>query len=159
MITRCVIGATVVTMILIGMGWPALEQTLAQIQLPQMPQILQMPQIPEMGTLATPSTPVITTPRPGAMLASPISVKGTTSSGAKVTATAILQVPVPFTSVTSRLAETTTNADAKGNWEASLSYRIPMKVSGAEVVIKAVAANTVTGQKSAAAQVVIKPRQ
>lgn len=153
MITRCVIGATVVTMILIGMGWPALEQTLAQIQLPQ------MPQIPQMGTLATPSTPVITTPRPGATLASPISVKGTTSSGAKVTATATLQMRVPFTSVTSRLAETTTNADAKGNWQASLSYSIPMKVSGAEVVIKAVAANTVTGQKSAAAQVVIKPRQ
>jgi hypothetical protein len=133
--------------------FPALDYATAQVQLPQ------MPQIPENGALVPPATPVIVAPRPGATLAPPITVKGTTSGRAKVTVTATLQLRVPLTAIDSRLAETTTNADAKGNWQVSLSYTIPVRVTGAEVVIKAVAANPVTGQKSAEAQVVIKPRR
>ena len=149
--TRALVAVLVV--ILSALSFPVLDRVIAQVQLPQ------MPQIPEKGALVPPTTPVITAPKPGVTLAPPITVKGTTSGRAKVTVTATLQLRVPLTAIDSNLAETTTNADAKGNWQVSLSYRIPVRVSGAEVVIKAVAANPVTGQKSSEAQVIIKPRR
>jgi hypothetical protein len=145
--------AVVFVAVMIAWSYSVLDHAIAQVQLPQ------IPQIPEKGALVPPATPVIKAPRPGATLAPPITVRGTTSGRAKVTVTASLQLRVPLTSIDSSLAETTTNADAKGNWQVSLSYRIPVNVQGAEVVIKAVAANPVTGQKSAEAQVVIKPRR
>jgi hypothetical protein len=143
---------SLVVAMLIALVYAAPDRVAAQVSLPQ------IPQIPEKGALTPPATPVITSPKPGVTLASPITVRGTTSSRAKVTVTATLQVRVPLTAVDSRLAETTTNADVKGKWQVTLSYRIPVRVTGAEVVIKAVAANPVTGQKSAEAQVVIKPK-
>jgi hypothetical protein len=143
---------SLVVAMLIAFVFAAPDRVAAQVSLPQ------IPQIPEKGALTPPATPVITSPKPGVTLASPITVRGTTSARAKVTVSATLQVRVPLTAVDSRLAETTTNADANGKWQVSLSYRIPVKVTGAEVVIKAVAANPVTGQKSAEAQVVIKPK-
>ena len=145
--------AVVLVAVIIAWLYPVPGRVTAQVQLPQ------MPQIPEKGALVPPATPVITAPKPGVTLAPPITVRGTTSGRAKVTVTATLQLRVPLTAIDSNLAETTTNADAKGNWQASLSYRIPVRVQGAEVVIKAVAVNPVTGQKSAEAQVVIKPRR
>lgn len=124
----------------------------AQIQVPQ------VPQIPSQNALNTPTTPVITQPKAGVFVTSPIVVKGTTSPQAKVTVTATLQVPVQVTSVVQKLAEQTTDADAKGNWQVSLSYQILVKVANPQIIIEAVAKNSVTGAKSQSAKLAVKPR-
>lgn len=131
-----------------------LQGEVAQIQLPQ------IPNIPKEGALVTPKTPTITRPRPGVAVRSPILVKGTTSPDAKVTVTATLQVPVPLTSLDQRLGEASTTADGKGNWQVTLAFSSQMLVKSkdAQIILEAVAANPLTGTKSQATKVALKPR-
>ncbi len=126
--------------------------TIAQVQLPN------IPKVPSQGALNPPKTPTITQPRAGAVVKPPITIAGTTSPDAKVTVTATLSVAVPLTSVQQKLGEATATADEKGKWRVVLAFenQTLIKSKEAQVILEAVAANTLTGQKSDKAKVVVK---
>jgi hypothetical protein len=122
----------------------------------QMPQI---PQIPGNIQVGVPATPTIILPKAGALVKSPILVKGTTTKDAKVKVTAtIAATTIPVSGLSRQLGNAQTTADAKGVWQVSIAYTIPLKVSGVKIIIEAVAVNALTGQASGAAKVEVVPK-
>lgn len=159
-------------------GWPVLRAALCagliwtgvggarvataqSVQMPQMPQLPQLPSAPNVpsvlvGTLAA---PVITWPKNGAMVKSPIVVRGTAGRGVKITVTATLTTSPPISGVTAQAGQANTTADAAGTWQVSITPKIPLGMSTSAVKIEliAVATNPTTGQKSKAAKVDVVP--
>jgi len=130
----------------------------AAAQVPQVPNV-QLPNLPtNMQQLGAPATPTITSPRNGATVGSPIVVKGTTTNGAKVHVTATLTAAIPVSGPSTSLGQADATADAKGAWQVSITEKVPVKISGVQIVIEAVATNPVTGQKSASAKVTVTPK-
>ncbi len=122
---------------------------------------VQLPPIPGGGKvdINPPTTPTITSPRAGATVSSPITVKGRAAKETKVTVTATMTAAVPLVGVQTKVGEGTTTADAKGMWQVTVSYRLPIKVPNARVVLEAVASNPLTGQKSNSTKIEVVPRQ
>jgi len=130
----------------------------AVAQVPQVPNV-QVPNLPtNMQQFGAPATPTITSPRNGATVGSPIVVKGTTTKGAKVHVTATLTAAIPVSGLSTSLGQADTTANANGAWQVSITPKVPVKISGVEIVIEAVATNPVTGQKSASAKVAVTPK-
>lgn len=132
--------------------------TAQSVQMPQLPQLPSGPNVPTVlvGTLAA---PVITWPRNGAVVTSPIVVKGTAGRGVKITVTATLTASPPIHGMTARAGQANTMADAIGAWQVSIAPKIPigMPTSALKIVLEAVAASPTTGQKSTAAKVEVIP--
>jgi len=134
----------------------------------QTPQVPQLPQIPNLPTnipnapnlqMGPPAPPKITSPKNGAAVGSPIVVKGTATHGVKVTVTATLTADVPISGMSTQLGGADTTADGKGNWQVSITPKIPVKISfsGVKIVLEAVATNPTTGQKSATTRIEVVP--
>jgi hypothetical protein len=105
------------------------------------------------------AAPVITWPKNGAMVKSPILVKGTAGRGVKVTVTAMLTTSPQISGVTAQAGQANTTTDAMGAWQVSITPKIPigMPTSIMKIVLNAVATSPTTGQKSRAAQVEVVP--
>jgi hypothetical protein len=117
-----------------------------------------MPNLPTLQ-IGPPSAPVITSPKAGAGVKSPIVVKGTAQHGMKITVTATLTAAVPISGMSTQLGHADTTADAKGNWQVSITSKIPVNVSvsGLKIILQAVATNPTTGQKSTTTKVEVVP--
>jgi len=128
------------------------------VQVPQLPQLPSTPNLPTIQ-VGPPATPVSTAPKSGATVGSPIVVKGTAGHGMKVTVTATLIVAVPISGMSTQLGEGTGTADAKGNWQVSITPKIPVKISTSslKIELEAIATNPTTDQKSAPAKVEVVP--
>lgn len=154
---RCLLVLLLVS-VLIGVhpvifaGPPAPAAEIAQVQLPPIPGGGKV-------DINPPATPTITSPRAGATVSSPITVKGRAAKETKVEVTATLTAAVPLVGVQTRVGDGTTTADAKGAWQVNVSYRLPVKVPNARVVLEAVASNPLTGQKSNSTKIEVVPRQ
>jgi len=127
-------------------------------QVPQLPQLRSTPNLPTIQ-VGPPATPAITSQKSGATVGSPIVVKGTAGHGMKITVTATLTVAVPISGMSTQLGEGTATANAKGNWQVSITPKIPVKISTSsrKIELEAIATNPTTDQKSAPAKVEVVP--
>jgi len=125
------------------------------------PAIGQLPTLPGGGKIdiGPPSTPTILAPRPGAVVRSPIVVKGRATKESKVRVTATLTAAIPLISAQNRLGEAETTADNRGAWQVTIAYRILIKVPNARIVLEAVASNPLTGQTSNSTRIEVIPKQ
>lgn len=131
----------------------------AAAQVPQIPSAPQVPQVPGNLSIGAPAAPVITSPKGGEGVHSPIVVKGTAAKGTKVkvTATLAVAVSVPVSPPSTKLGNAETTVDSAGHWQVSIPYKMPMTVSGTKIVLEAVTVNSLTGQTSSATKVEVTP--
>lgn len=129
-------------------------------QIPSVPQAPHVPQVPGNLSIGAPAAPVITSPKGGDSVHSPIVVKGTAAKGAKVkvTATLAMAVSVQVSTPSTKLGDAEATVDNSGHWQVSIPYKMPMSVSGTKIVLEAVTVNSLTGQASSATKVEVTPK-
>jgi hypothetical protein len=127
---------------------------------PQVPQVPQIPQVPGNLSIAAPAAPVITSPKGGDSVHSPIVVRGTAAKGAKVrvTATLAMAVSVPVSTASTKIGNAEATVDNSGHWQVSIPYKMPMSMSGTKIILEAVTVNSVTGKASSATKVEVTPK-
>lgn len=132
----------------------------AGAQVPQIPSAPQVPQVPGNLSIGAPAAPVITSPKGGDSVHSPIVVKGTAAKGAKVKviATLAVSVAVPVSTPSTKLGNAEATVDNAGHWQVSIPYKMPMTVSGTKIILEAVTVNSLTGQASSGTKVEVTPK-